>query len=157
MDVFDSSVWVYGMTQSCDDAVQLLESVVIDGRREVAVDAYIFNEVFEGIARSGTEAAAIAELQTRFGEIIHGNQQIRGPDQEAVSALDVDAVRASPKAQMAAQGFDIQAKDVPIVWLAYEYRESEPTIYTSDRDLSRFTPAEHGFEKLGMEYVECRG
>ncbi len=57
MDVFDSSVWIYGVTQTCDEAVVLVDDV-INGSQSVAVSAYISNEVIGGIAQSSNDPSS---------------------------------------------------------------------------------------------------
>ena len=47
----------------------------------------------------------------------------------------------------------IQAKDVPILVLAFEHRDREPTILTNDESFAAFEPAAHSFPELSIEHV----
>lgn len=158
MDVIDSCTWIYGVTRTCPAAVDLLDEIIYrtDGPR-VAVSAYIFNEVIDGIARSGTDGQVIDEAQTRFSEIVHGNSRVSAPDHRAVRKMDVREVRSDVRVQMMAEAYDIQPKDVPIVTCAYESVTDYGIIYTSDEDLSQFDPPQHGLERLSVRYVDCSG
>ena len=112
MHVLDSSVWIYAITRTCDDAVAVVDQV-LDGDLRVAVDAYVFNEVIEGIERSGSTYDAITEAQTRFAEIVHGSPAVQEPTQRRVQALDLDTVRSDERVQLLGLTWDIQPKDVP--------------------------------------------
>lgn len=154
MQVLDSSVWIYAITYTCEDAVAVVDQV-INSEFRVAVDAYVFNEVIEGIERSGSGYDEISEAQTRFAEIVHGNPAIQEPTQHRVQALDLDTVRSDERVQLLGLTWGIQPKDVPIVQLAYR-QSSEPTvIFTSDQDFSNFEPREYGVDDIVIRYVNC--
>lgn len=154
MHVLDSSAWIYAITYTCDDAVAVVNQIV-NGDLRVAVDAYIFNEVIEGIERSGTDYEEISEAQTRFAEIVHGDPAVQEPAQHRVQALDLDTVRSDERVQLLGLTWNIQPKDVPIVQLAYR-QPAEPTvIFTSDQDFSNFEPREYGVDDIVIRYVDC--
>lgn len=158
MDVIDSSTWVYAVTRTCPDAVNLLDEIIYrtDGSR-VAVSPYIFNEVIDGIARSITNGRAIDEAQTRFSEIVHKNSRVDAPDYRDVREMDIRRVRNDVRVQMMAETYGIQPKDVPIVTCAYESVTDHGIIYTSDEELSQFNPSRYGLEQLSVRYVDCSG
>lgn len=158
MDVLDSCTWIYGVTRTCPEAVDLLDEIIRDADGpQIAVSAYIFNEVIEGIARSSANRRAIDEAQTRFSEIVHANPQVRAPRRQDVRQMDVRRVRDDVRVQMMAETFGIQPKDVPIVVCTYESATDYAVIYTSDEDLSEFEPRRHGLEQLSVQYVDCAG
>lgn len=158
MDVIDSCTWIYGATRTCPAAVDLLDGIIYrsNGPR-VAVSAYILNEVIDGIARSGTDRQVVDEAQTRFSEIVHGDQRVSVPDHRDVREMDVRQVRNDVRIQMVSEAYDIQPKDVPIVTCAYESVTDYSIIYTSDEQLSQFDPRQHGLERLSVEYVDRSG
>lgn len=154
MHVFDSSVWIYAITRTCDEATELVESV-LDGRIRVAVDPYVFEEVIAGIDRAGSDRRAIDDAQTHFAEIVHGSPAVDAPSHRAVAEMRLDAIRTDDRTRMLGRTWGIQAKDVPIVMLADD-QPSEPTIvYTSDREFSRFDPTEYGIDGIALRYVDC--
>lgn len=157
MDVFDSNVWIYGLTQTCEEAVALVDEA-IENAYHVGVDAYIFDEVMRNLERSEQPQEAIDRAQTRFAEIIHGNHTIHGPSQEEITQMDIEAVRRDPKVDTMAEVLGIQTKDVPILVFAHQLVQDQdaPTtvIHTTDHSFSRFDPSAH-FEKIAMHYVDC--
>lgn len=157
MDVFDSNVWIYGLTQTCEEAVSLVEEA-IENAYHVGVNAYIFDEVMRNLQRSEQDRETIKLAQTRFAEIIHGNHTIHGPAQKEISQMDIDAVRRGPMVATMATVFGIQAKDVPVLVYAHQLVQPQdaPTtvIHTADRGFSRFDPSAH-FEEIVMRYVNC--
>lgn len=154
MDVFDSSVWIYGVTQTCDEAVVLVDDV-INGSQSVAVSAYIFNEVIEGIAQSSNDSQAVTEAQTRFGEIVHGNPWVDAPTQADVTRMDIRAIRQNNWVQLLGQTWGIQPKDVPIIELAANVTNGTTIVFTADRSLSKFVPSNHGLTDITLQYVDC--
>lgn len=157
MDVFDSNIWIYGLTRTCDDAVALVEEV-IDNPVHVAVSAYIFDEVMENLQRSEESQEVIHRAQTNFATIVHGNHTIHGPTQDEIEQIDIEARRRDPRVQIMSEVFDIQSKDVPILVFAHQFAQQSntpaTTIYTADEEFSQFDPR-HYFENLLMQYVDC--
>ncbi|WP_245549682.1 hypothetical protein [Natronococcus occultus] len=77
---------------------------------------------------------------------------------EAPSSRDfadslLDERRANVQTQLLARITGVQPKDIPIVVLAFEHRDREPTICTNDADFAAFPPAEHNLPELALEYV----
>ena len=46
-----------------------------------------------------------------------------------------------------------QPKDIPILVLAFEYRDREPTILTNDESFAAFEPAAHSLPELSVEHI----
>lgn len=157
MDVFDSNIWIYGLTGKCDDAVSLVEKAVTTPFH-VGVSAYIFEEVIVNLQRSSHSHETITRLQTRFADIVHGNHTIHGPTQEQIAQLDLETHRTDPRVQAMGEAFGIQNKDVPVVVFARQcaQRPDAPmtTIYTADEGFAEFEPDAY-FEKLALQYVDC--
>lgn len=49
---------------------------------------------------------------------------------------------------------EIQAKDVPIMCLTFEFRDENSTLYTNDESFAEFSPSDHNLPAIEMEYVE---
>ena len=153
-DVVDSSVWVFGLSKTCEPAEAVLESV-IEGDIVIEVDAYIYNEVHAALGRSIDDHVFRSRCQTRFGEIVHGSVNVIHPSQSAVEELSPEDVRQDPSYRMFGEVFGIQPKDVPIIELAWQQPDEIVTVYTADRPLSRFDPEAAGLEEVRIEYVNC--
>jgi predicted nucleic acid-binding protein len=157
MDVFDSNVWIYGLVGDCEEAVALLEEVLTDPIH-VAVNAYIFDEVMQNLARADLAQDVIDSAQTEFATIVHGSHTVHGPTQDELRQMDVEAHRLDPRVEMIGETFGIQPKDVPILVFAHQYAQQPdaPTtvIHTADREFARFDPSDH-FESIVMRYVNC--
>ncbi|MFB6180038.1 MAG: hypothetical protein ABEI77_09975 [Halorientalis sp.] len=162
MDLFDSNVWIWALTHECIPAEELVDTLVA-GERWVAVSPYIFEEVIQNLARADQRQAVIDRAQTRFAEIVHGNQHVIAPAQDAVAACDLESVRTAPHHQLIASQMGIQAKDAPIFSIAHHWAQKHPskrpggdtvTIYTADRSFSQFD-AESRFDSIEMRYVNC--
>lgn len=158
MLVFDSCIWIHAVTQACPNAVDLVDTIIYDrDAPRVAVSAYIFNEVIEGITRAAPDNKTMNEAHTRFSELVHGNQRIVAPPQDRVEAIDLYDIRRRPYVRTMATTYDIQPKDVPVVYFAYRHADDTARIYTCDEDFSQFTPGEFNLGFLAVEYVDCTG
>lgn len=162
MDIFDSNVWIWGLTYECDLAEGLIEDVVHE-ERWVAVSPYIFEEVVQNLARSEHQQKTIERAQTRFGEIVHGSSHVDAPSMDAVRQCDLDEVRSMHPYSTIASTTGIQVKDAPILSYAHSWADLPDTrrpggdvvtIYTADRSFARFD-AEEYYENLQMQYVPC--
>lgn len=160
MDVYDSNIWIFGLTRTCAQAVDLLEEAIY-GNRQAGVSAYIYDEVMINLQRSEHSQEVIDRAQTRFAEILHGNPSIHGPSEEEIAQMNVDAIRSDPTVQTMGTALGIQPKDVPVVVFAQQCATSNrgqggqtTTIYTADYEFGQFDPRTH-FEYLVMHYVNC--
>lgn len=157
MDVFDSNVWIYGLTHTCDEAVALVDEV-IDTRRNVRVSAYIFEEVMQNIQRSNHDREVIDRALNDFAQMVHGSPAIHNPTQQEVREMDLAVHREGPRIAAMAMMLGIQEKDVPIVVCAIQCAQQRPdstiVIHTADRPFSRLDPSDH-FERIVMRYVDC--
>jgi hypothetical protein len=61
--------------------------------------------------------------------------------------------RSAPAVQTLARVCEIQSKDVPILVLAFEHRDREPTILTNDESFATFEPAAHSLPEIAIEHV----
>jgi predicted nucleic acid-binding protein len=156
MDVFDSNIWIYGLTRTCDDAVTLVEEA-INTTYHVGVSAYIYDEVMLNLQRSEHDRETIERVQTRFADIVYGNETIHGPTHEEIKQMDVEAWRRDQRVQTMGEILGIQDKDVPIVVYARQCAQNQdsPTvIHTADHDFSQFDPTDY-MENIVMRYVDC--
>lgn len=149
-DIFDSNIWVLGLTQNHHQATRLVKDAR-QGSREILVDAYIFEEVFQAIDR--THQQKKHQLKTAFANIVHNSQNIVSPSQQTVSKMNLQSVRSEIYIQLIGELLDIQAKDAPIVLLARNYKSYMPTIHTNDRGFGKLTPSNYNLPWLSMNYI----
>ena len=149
--VFDSNIWVLAFTGRNELASKYVDDVR-DGKMKVAVSAYIYDEVLEAFDRS-LKGAAVDDVQTDFIEFVFNCPSVAGPTQKDIKDMEVEQLRNHPPIQMMGRVLDIQPKDVPIVFLAWRCREDKPNILTADKPFSKFDPAEHNLDEIGMTYL----
>jgi predicted nucleic acid-binding protein len=153
-DVLDSSVWIYAFTQRCDEAVALVESIR-DGGLSVAMSPYIYEEVFVNLDRClGSDRRD--DILTAVAEFLSGTPNVRTPSVAETEAVDLTERRTAPEVELAAAALGVQPKDVPVVSFAHQ-QDGSTILYTSDRSLSTFDPADHDLDGLTVEYVDCEG
>jgi len=78
---------------------------------------------------------------------------IEAPSSRDVSQSLLRGQRSAPAMQTLARVCGIQAKDVPILVLAFEHREREPTVLTNDESFAEFEPAAHSLPEVSIEHV----
>lgn len=151
-DVFDSSVWIWGLTEQAPEAASLIEDV-LDGEQYVGVNAYIHGEVMDAFDSSRTaDSEAVKQAKNTFNVIIAKRHNVDFPDQAEVVRMDIREVRANRMVELLGQSWGIQPKDVPVIVFATTY-DDMTTVFTADRDLSRFQPSDHGISDVEVEYV----
>ena len=78
---------------------------------------------------------------------------IEAPSSNNVSGALLREQRSASAVQALARVCGIQPKDVPILVLAFEYRNREPTVLTNDESFAEFEPAAHSLPELSIEHV----
>ncbi len=149
--VFDSNIWILGITQK-NETAEFLVQLVLKKQLKVYVSAYIYDEVFEAFNRS-LNGSDVDRMKTKFANLVATAEYVDGPTQSDIERMDLERERNRHSVQMMGRVLDIQPKDVPIVYLAWRFRESEPHILTADEPFSQFDPQEHRLEEIGMKYI----
>ncbi|RKD88634.1 hypothetical protein ATJ93_4292 [Halopiger aswanensis] len=154
VDIYDSNVWVHGLTRKSADAEARIQEV-IDNERCVLVTPYIYEEVDQAIQRDSDNQQAADELRDRFAQMM-SNPFISDPNYQEVSDVDLGAVRSDPTVQAFAEVLEIQAKDVPILQAAQQCSNPNPTIFTNDEDFYELSERRerYNLERIEFEYVE---
>jgi hypothetical protein len=78
---------------------------------------------------------------------------IEAPSSREVSESLLREQRSASTVQTLARVCGIQAKDVPVLVLAFEHRDCEPTIPTNDESFAEFEPAAHSLPEISIEHV----
>lgn len=61
--------------------------------------------------------------------------------------------RSAPAVRLLARVCGIQPKDVPILVLAFEHQNREPTILTNDESFAELQADDHSLPELTLEHV----
>jgi predicted nucleic acid-binding protein len=149
-DIFDSNVWIHGITQSHQKAVDLINETK-SGQRELVIDAYIFQEVFDAFDRSHQQQKG--KLKTIFANVIQNCQYVHGPVHRKVSQMNVARYRGKTSIKLIAELTGVQTKDAPVLLLARKYEDADPTIHTHDRSFAQFSPSNHNMSWLSMNHI----
>lgn len=150
VDIFDSNVWALGLAQAQPDAEQLVKEAK-NGTRDVVLNAYLFEEVFQVFQQSYPQQAN--SLQTAFSQLARNRPNIDCPPHQAVSQMHLQSERDKVKHRFVGEILGVQPKDTPIVYLARRQRLSNPTIHTFDKPFANFNPGQFGLSWLSMKFV----
>lgn len=154
MKVLDTNLWVFGTLRTNERATELLRAID-RGSVTSAINAYMVQEALtafdrvETISKTDRDAVKTAFL-TRLTRM-EGLVQV--PSSRDASESLLRERRSAPAARTLARVCGIQPKDVPILVLAFEHRDLEPTILTNDAEFADFDPEAHSLRKLSIEHV----
>jgi hypothetical protein len=103
----------------------------------------------------GLTPAERDEVQTLFlTRLTRMEGLIAAPTSRDIRDSLLDEYRSGTRTRLLARALDIQPKDVPIVVLAFEHVEREPTILTNDEAFAAFAPGSHSLGELSIEHVD---
>ncbi len=155
MKILDTNLWVFGTLGTNDRAKRLLDDIERGGTVS-AINAYMVQEALNAFDRTpGLTVRERDELKTLFlTRLTRMTGLIEAPSSRDFADSLLDERRANVHTQLLARISGVQPKDIPIVVLAFEHRDREPTVVTNDTDFAAFTPAEHNLSKLALEYVD---
>lgn len=155
MKILDTNLWVFGTLRTNERAVRLLDGIE-RGETRSAISAYVVQEALEAFDRvDGLTPAERDEVQTLFlTRLTRMEGLIAAPTSRDIRDSLLDEYRSGTRTRLLARALDIQPKDVPIVVLAFEHVEREPTILTNDEAFAAFAPGSHSLEELSIEHVD---
>lgn len=155
MDVYDSNIWVLGLTGEVA-AAETLVAEAASADRFVSVTPYIYSEVYEAFKREFKGEKAMAHV-TDFSTLIAHSETVDAPSQSAISAVELSEVRNRDENILLSGVLGCQIKDVPIIVAAFQrYKDSgdNVTIYTADKDFADTDLQALDISALSLEYVE---
>lgn len=155
MQILDTNLWVFGTLGTHDRAVELLDRIEA-GETTSAISAYMVQEALDAFDRTpGLSAAQRDAFQTEFlTRLTRMTGLIEAPSSRDVYPSLLEDRRSRTQTLLLARILDIQSKDVPIVTLAFEHVEREPTILTNDASFAALVPADHNLARISIEHVE---
>lgn len=155
MKILDTNLWVFGTLRTNERGETLLDEIE-RGETLSAISAYIVQEALEAFDRvDGLAPAERDEVKTIFlTRLTRMDGLIAAPTSRDIRDSLLDEHRSGTRTQLLARVLDIQPKDVPIVVLAFEHAEREPTILTNDEAFAAFHPDSHSLGELSIEHVD---
>jgi hypothetical protein len=162
MLILDSNVWIYVATAE-EFPVEIYSNELrerlyffeefYEGRQQTVLSAYMLEEIRQGLFRSKrVSEAEIEDILTKLFTLIHSCEDVLVPfNQAQLKDVDLSEVRGRTDNRLLAQLLDIQAKDVPILSLAYEHRTERPLILTDDGGFSDLSPPAVGLPNITIE------
>ena len=155
MKILDTNLWVFGTLGTNDRSAQLLDEIE-RGETISAINAYMVQEALNAFDRTpGLTASDRDELKTLFlTRLTRMTGLIEAPSSRDVADSLLDERRSNTHTQLLARITGVQPKDIPIVVLAFEHCDREPTIVTNDFDFAAFSPGEYNLPELTFEHVE---
>jgi len=153
--ILDTNLWVFGTLGTNDRATRLLDEIE-RGETLSAINAYMLQEALDAFDRTpGLTASERGEVKTLFlARLTRMAGLVEAPSSRDVSDSLLDEYRTHTRTQLLARITGVQSKDVPIVVLAFEDRDREPTILTNDAEFAAFSPSEYDLPELALEHVD---
>ena len=154
MKILDTNLWVFGTLRTNEQAAELLAEID-RGETTSVINAYMLQEALAAFDRTQSLSSADRDVvKTRFlTRLTRMTGLIEAPSSHDVSDALLREQRSAPVVQALARVCGIQPKDVPILVLASEHRDREPTIITNDESFAAFEPAAHSLPELSIEHV----
>jgi predicted nucleic acid-binding protein len=153
--ILDTNLWVFGTLRTHDRAVEELDAIE-RGETTSVINAYIVQEALGAFERiQGLSPADRDRAQTLFlTRLSRMSGLIEAPSSRDIAESLIDERRSARHTRLLARVLDIQPKDVPIVVLAFEHYDRDPTILTNDAAFADFDPAAYNLPNLSVEYVD---
>ena len=154
MKILDTNLWVFGTLRTNEQAAEWLAEID-RGETMSAINAYMVQEALAAFDRTQSLSAADRDVvKTRFlTRLTRMTGLIEAPSSRDVSQSLLREQRSAPAVQTLARVCGIQPKDVPILVLAFEHRDREPTILTNDESFAELEPAAHSLHEITIEHV----
>ncbi|WP_435349230.1 hypothetical protein [Haloarchaeobius sp. HRN-SO-5] len=154
MKILDTNLWVFGTLRTSEQAADL-RAAIDRGETTSAISAYMVQEALAAFDRTQSLSSADRDtVKTSFlTRLTRMTGLIEAPSSRDVSDELLREQRSAPAVQTLARVCGIQPKDVPILVLAFEHRDREPTILTNDESFAGFQPAAHSLPEISIEHV----
>jgi len=153
--ILDTNLWVFGTLGTNERARKLL-SAIESGETVSAINAYMVQEALSAFDR--TKSLTLGErdaVKTKFlARLTRMTGLVEAPSSRDVAESLVREKRSAPAILTLARACNIQPKDAPILVLAFEHRDREPTILTNDRSFAEFRPADRSLPEISIEHVD---
>lgn len=153
MLILDSNIWIHAVTVGGESETLLNE--IIHGDRRAAIGPYINEEVRCNIDDDHSIDRGVRDTALeKFYRAIVKCPDIQNVDREDVGDVDLESVREKAHYKLIGAFGGIQAKDAPILTLAYRFLTHRPTIVTNDEEFAELSPAEYGVPEISIQHLE---
>lgn len=154
MKILDTNLWVFGTLRTNEQAADLLDEID-RGETTSAINAYMVQEALAAFDRTQSLSSADRDaVKTNFlVRLTRMTGLLEAPSSRDVSESLLREQRSASAVQTLSRVCGIQAKDVPILVLAFEHRDREPTILTNDESFAALEPAAHSLPEISIEHV----
>ncbi|ADB63990.1 hypothetical protein Htur_5103 (plasmid) [Haloterrigena turkmenica DSM 5511] len=153
MLILDSNVWIHAVTIGGES--ESLVNEIVHGEQTAAVDPYINEEVRCNIDEDHSVNRRLRDQALeKFYRAITKCPDIHNVDSERVSEMNLEAEREKSYYKLIGAFGDIQAKDAPVLTLAYQFLTHRPTIYTNDREFASLSPTDYGVPEISIQHVD---
>lgn len=154
MIILDTNLWVFGTLRTNEQAADWL-AAIDRGDTTSAISAYMVQEALAAFDRAQSLSAADRDtVKTSFlTRLTRMTGLIEAPSSRDVSDTLLREHRSASAVRTLARVCGTQHKDVPILVLAFEHRDRDPTILTNDESFAEFQPAAHSLPEISIEHV----
>lgn len=154
MKILDTNLWVFGTLRTNERATELL-TAIDRGETTSAISAYMLQEALAAFDRTKSLSAAERDtVKTNFvTRLTRMTGLIEAPSSRDTSDALLREQRSASAVRTLARVCGIQPKDAPILVLAFEYRDREPTILTNDESFAEFEPAAHSLPEITVTHI----
>lgn len=153
MIILDTNLWVFG-TLGTDERAESLLNDIERGWRLSAINAYMLEEALAAFDRmSRLTSAERDELKTRFlSRLTRMTGLLEAPSSRDVADILLTERRQNVRVRLLGRVLDVQAKDVPILVLAFSHVERNPTILTNDASFAGLEPDEYNLPEISITH-----
>lgn len=155
MKILDTNLWVFGTLGTNDRAERLLDAID-RGETTSAISAYMVREALNAFDRTpGLTDAERDEVKTLFlTRLTRMTGLVEAPSSRDVTDSLLDERRSNVHTRLLGRVLDVQAKDVPILVLAFEHLDRDPVVLTNDAEFASLRPDAHNLPEISIEHVE---
>lgn len=154
MKILDTNLWVFGTLQTNERATAVLDSIH-RGDTVSAINAYMVQEALFAFDRTTSLSADERDaVKTAFlTRLTRMTGLVQAPSSRDVRESLVRERRSAPTVRTLARVCGIQPKDVPILVLAFDHRDREPTVLTNDESFAAVDPDQLALPEITLEHV----
>lgn len=154
MKILDTNLWVFGTLRTNERATKLLTEIE-RGEETSAIIAYMVQEAVAAFDRTDSLTASERDtVKTAFlTRLTRMTGLVDAPSSREASESLLQERRTATAVRLIARICEIQPKDVPILLLAFEHEDRNPTILTNDASFAAFDPADHRLDEISIELV----
>lgn len=154
MKILDTNLWVFGTLRTNERARKLLTEIE-RGEETSAISAYMVREALDAFDRTDSLSASERDtVKTAFlTRLTRMTGLVDAPSSRDASESLLQERRSASAVRLIARICEIQPKDVPILLLAFEHRDREPTILTTDAPFAALNPADYELHEISIELI----